>query len=76
MKILIVEKRFGFSRHEIGRLHSPISLTLCKVELTTHLQSKNTNEITSTSSFIVFLPALDYYDLHLLKIERQISLWS
>ena len=76
MKILIGENRFGFSRHEIGSLHSPISLTWCKVELTTHLQSKNTNEIASTNSFILFLPALDYYDVQLLKIERHRSVYG
>lgn len=61
------ENRFGFSRNLNYRLHTITSL---KVELTTHLQSKNTNEMTSTSNFIVFL---DYYDAPVLKIERHRS---
>ena len=44
---------FPFMRYN---LHSPNSP---KVELTTHLQSKNTTKITSKGNFIVFLPALD-----------------
>lgn len=55
IKILVGENRFGFSRHSVNEIQLP--LTHQSQSGTTHLQSKNKNEITSASNFITVLQA-------------------